>query len=103
VTVYDRMSLVEALARCGGVSRRGSAKEIAVIHHQPEGEPDMQVVDLKELFKTGNTKADLSLQPGDIVFVPRGALGAIQDVFSIITPALQSIESLYIIDDFVKN
>ncbi|HUD71472.1 MAG TPA: SLBB domain-containing protein [Dongiaceae bacterium] len=103
VTVYDKMSLVEALARCGGVSKRGTYKEIAVIHHTPDGAPDMQVVDVKELFKTGSTKADLSLSPGDIVFVPRGPLGTIQDVFSIITPALQSIESIYIIDDFVKG
>ncbi|HKQ98257.1 MAG TPA: SLBB domain-containing protein, partial [Candidatus Polarisedimenticolia bacterium] len=100
VTVYDRMSLIEALARCGGVSRRGSAKEIAIIHHTPSGDPDMKVVDLKELFKTGKTTADLNLEPGDIVYVPRGVLGAIQDVFSIISPALQTIESLYIIDNF---
>jgi hypothetical protein len=60
----------------------------------------MQVVNLKEMMKTGNLEADLMLQPGDIVFVPRGVLGAIQDVFTIISPALQTIESLYIIDNF---
>jgi len=103
VTIYDRMTLVEALARCGGVSRRGSAKEIAVIRRDPKSEPTMQVVNLKEMMKTGNLEADLLLQPGDIVFVPRGALGAIQDVFTIISPALQTIESLYIIDNFQSN
>jgi len=100
VTIYDRMTLVEALSRCGGVSRRGSAKEIAVIRRDPRSEPTMQVVNLKEMMKTGNLEADLLLQPGDVVFVPRGVLGAIQDVFTIISPALQTIESLYIIDNF---
>jgi protein involved in polysaccharide export with SLBB domain len=103
VTIYDRMTLVEALARCGGVSRRGSTKEIAVLRRDPKSEPTMQVVNLKEMFKTGNLEADLMLQPGDIVFVPRGVLGAIQDVFTIISPALQTIESLYIIDNFQSN
>lgn len=103
VTVYDKMSLIEALTRCGGVSKRGTYKEIAVIHHAPGGEPAMQVVNVKEIFKTGSTKADIALQPGDIVYVPRGPIGTIQDVFSIITPALQSIESIYIIDELVKG
>jgi polysaccharide export outer membrane protein len=100
VTIYDRMTLVEALARCGGVSRRGSTKEIGIIRRTPGGGPAMQVVNLKEMLKTGNLESDLLLQPGDIVYVPRGAIGTIQDVFSIISPALQTIESIYIIDSF---
>jgi len=100
VTIYDRMTLVEALARCGGVSRRGSMKEVAILRRNPGTGPAMQVVNLKDMVKTGRLEADLALQPGDIVFVPRGVLGTIQDVFTIISPALQTIESLYIIDSF---
>jgi len=38
-----------------------------------------------------------------VVYVPRGALGTLQDIFSVISPALNTIESLYIIDNFNKN
>jgi polysaccharide export outer membrane protein len=103
VTIYDRMTLLEALARCGGVNRHGSKKEVAVLHRRPDGAPDMQVVDLREMLKTGHLENDVDLGPGDVVYVPRGALGTLADVFSIISPALNTIESLYIIDNFRTN
>jgi polysaccharide export outer membrane protein len=103
VTIYDRLTLVEALARCGGVSRRGNTREVAVMRRHADGQPDMQVVDIKDMMKTGRLAADVDLGPGDVVFVPRGALGTLQDVFSIISPALNTIESLYIINNFRKN
>ena len=40
---------------------------------------------------------------GDIVFVPRRAIATLQEVMSIIQPALGIIESVYIIDHFRKN
>ena len=103
VTIYDRMTIVEALARCGGVTKHGSMKEIAVLRRNPGEGPAMQVVDLKEMVKTAHLEADVEVRPGDVVYVPRGALGTIQDVFSIINPALQTIESVYIIDSFQND
>jgi len=43
------------------------------------------------------------LAPGDIVFVPRRAIATLQEVMSIIAPALGIIESIYIIDNFRKD
>ena len=103
VTIYDRMTLIEALARCGGINRHGTYKEIAVLKRRADQQPEMQVVNLREMVKTGNLSGDVELGPGDVVYVPRGALGTIADIFSIISPALNSIESLYIIDNFNKN
>ena len=100
VTIYDRMTLVEALARCGGISKRGDLKEVAVIKRTDTGQADMRVANIKALYKEGRLKEDIELSPGDIVYVPKGALGTLQDVFSIIAPALDTIETLYIIDDF---
>jgi polysaccharide export outer membrane protein len=103
VPIYDKMSLVEAIANAGGIVRHGNPTEVAVIRHRADGQPDLQVADLKNLFKTGSLKDNLSLSPGDIVYVPRGALGTLQDIFTVISPALDTIESLYIINNFRKN
>jgi len=103
VTIYDRMTIVEALARCGGVTKHGTMKEIAILRRNPGNGPPMQVVNLRDMVKTGNLEADVQVQPGDIVYVPRGALGTMQDIFSIISPALQTIESVYIIDNFAND
>jgi polysaccharide export outer membrane protein len=103
VTIYDRMTLIEALTRCGGINRHGTYKEIAVLKRRPDQQPEMQVVNLREMVKTGNLSGDVELGPGDVVYVPRGALGTMADIFSIIDPALNTIESLYIINNFKKN
>ena len=61
---------------------------------------EVRIANIKELYKTGRLSEDVPLDPGDIVYVPKGALGTMQDIFSIISPALDTIESLYIIDSF---
>ena len=103
VTIFDRMNLLEALARAGGVGPRGNEKQIVVIKRHPDGEPDLVTVSLKTIVHTGRLDTDVPLEPGDVVYVAKGALAKVRDVFSIITPALSSIESLYIIDQFRKN
>lgn len=102
VTIYDRMTLIEALARAGGLSQRSNPKQVVLIKRRADGKPELKSANVKELFKTGNLKDDFPVDPGDIVFVSKGFLAHLRDVFSIIAPALDTIESLYIIDDF-KN
>jgi polysaccharide export outer membrane protein len=102
VTIFDRMTLIEAIARAGGLSLRSNPKEVVLIKRRADGKPDLKAANLKELFKTGDLKDDFELEPGDIIYVSKGFLAHLHDVFSIIAPALDTIESLYIIDDF-KN
>jgi polysaccharide export outer membrane protein len=102
VTIYDRMTLIEAVARAGGLSIRSNPKQVVLIKRRADGTPDLRAANLKELFKTGNLREDFEVDPGDIVYVSKGFLAHLHDVFSIIAPALDTIESLYIIDDF-KN
>jgi len=103
VTIYDSMTLVEALARCGGIGRRGDLKEIVVLKRTTTGTADIRIANVKALYKEGALSEDIALSPGDIVYVPKGAIGTMQDIFSIISPALQTIESLYIIDSFMND
>ena len=102
VTIYDRMTLIEALARAGGLSQRSNPNQVVLIKRRADGTPELKSANLKELFKTGDLKEDFPVDPGDIVYVSKGFLAHLRDVFSIIAPALDTIESLYIIDDF-KN
>lgn len=102
VTMFDRLSLVEAIARAGGFNPRGYMKGVVVVKHGQDGQPEMQIADFKEMFRTGKLDANIALQPGDIVFVPRRGIVTLQEVFSIINPALGAIESIYIIDNFRK-
>jgi polysaccharide export outer membrane protein len=103
VNILDRMGLVEAISRSGGITQKGYMKGIVVLKRGPEGKAEMRIANFKEMFREGDMAADIPLQPGDIVFVPRRAIATLQEVFSIISPALGIIESIYIIDNFRKD
>ncbi len=102
VTIFEHLGLVEAIARAGGFNPRGYMKGVVVVKRSPDGQPEMKIADFKEMFRTGRPDANIALEPGDIVFVPRRGIVTLQEVFSIINPALGAIESIYIIDNFRK-
>jgi len=103
VNIIDKMGLVEAISRAGGFTQKGYLKGVVVLKRRSDGQADMTIANFKEMFKEADMRADVALQPGDIVFVPRRAIVTLQEVMSIISPALGIIESIYIIDNFRKN
>jgi len=103
VNIIDKMGLVEAISRAGGFTQKGYLKGVVVLKRGPDGHAAITIANFKEMFKEADMKADVALQPGDIVFVPRRAIVTLQEVMSIIAPALGIIESIYIIDNFRKN
>ncbi|PYS96763.1 MAG: hypothetical protein DMF50_03200 [Acidobacteria bacterium] len=103
INILDKMGLVEAIARAGGFTQRGYMKGVVVLKRGVDGQAEMRVANFKQMVKEGDLSADVPLQPGDIVFVPRRAIATLQELFSIINPALGIIESIYIIDNFRKQ
>jgi polysaccharide export outer membrane protein len=103
VNIIDKMGLVEAISRSGGFSSKGYMKGVVVLKRGDGGQAEMKIANFKEMFKEGDLEADVPLAPGDIVFVPRRAIATLQEVMSIIAPALGIIESIYIIDNFQKD
>ncbi|MEK7282649.1 MAG: SLBB domain-containing protein, partial [Acidobacteriota bacterium] len=103
VNIIDKMGLVEAISRAGGFSAKGYMKGVVVLKRGEGGKAEMKIANFKEMFKEGDLEADVPLAPGDIVFVPRRAIATLQEVMSIISPALGIIQSIYIIDSFSKD
>ncbi len=103
INIIDKMGLVEAISRAGGFTQKGYMKGVVVLTPKPDGEPDMMLANFKQMYKKGDLSADVPLQPGDIVFVPRRKIATLQEVFSVINPALGIIQSIYIIDNIRKD
>jgi len=104
LNLLEQMNLVEAITRAGGFTQKGYMKGVVVLNRGPEGETEMRIADFKRMHKKGDLSANIPLGPGDIVFVPRRKIATLQEVFSIINPALGIIESIYIIDNLAgKN
>ncbi|MEE9291532.1 MAG: SLBB domain-containing protein [Acidobacteriota bacterium] len=98
LNLLEHMNLVEAVTRAGGFTQKGYMKGVVVLNRGPEGETKMRIANFKRMHKKGDLSANIPLGPGDIVFVPRRKIATLQEVFSIINPALGIIESIYIID-----
>ena len=70
------MTLIEAIAQAGGLSRNANASEIRILRMPLDGgmQRDVITVDLSSMFTDFDTRADEFLRPRDIIFVP--ALGS---------------------------
>ena len=59
-------SMINALLNCGGIKETGSLRNVQL---KRSGEI-ITTLDLYDLLLRGDTSADQSLQPGDVIFVP---------------------------------
>lgn len=65
-----RTTVTDALGLAGGTTDSAKLGEISVIHNTAAGPQKIQV-DLSKMVKTGDTKTNLVLQPGDTVYIPQ--------------------------------
>lgn len=67
-------TVTQAVAVAGGLKERAKQSHAVVVRRGPSGNIETKPIDLKRLLAgTGApSNADLRLQPGDMVFVPRG-------------------------------
>ncbi|NDH01345.1 MAG: hypothetical protein EBY43_09795, partial [Opitutae bacterium] len=65
-TVSALSTTINALLSCGGIKQTGSLRNIQL----KRGGKVISLLDLYDLLLRGDTSADQSLQPGDVIFVP---------------------------------
>jgi polysaccharide export outer membrane protein len=65
-TVSALSTTINALLSCGGIKQTGSLRNIQL----KRGGKVISSLDLYDLLLRGDTSADQSLQPGDVIFVP---------------------------------
>lgn len=86
----EHMTLLHLLALAGGVMEGTGRKGQAVVLHETDPQNTrVELVDIGKILKTGQ---DMSLRPGDIVYVPRKRLvlaaDFIKQLQSVISPSL---------------
>jgi len=78
----------QALAVAGGVKDRAKHSEAVIFRRLPEGGFESTQLDLKKMLKEGRLNADLPLQAGDMLFVPRGRGGVNWSAMSVVVSSL---------------
>jgi len=68
----ETLTVSKAILRAGGFSDFANQKKVKVTRTTGKGKDDTQtfLVDVESIFEDGNTKNDLVLQPGDLIFIP---------------------------------
>src|SRR5947207_1545947 len=84
-------TFTQAVAVAGGLKERAKHSQAVLFHRLPAGAFKATKLDLKKMLKDADLNTDLRLQPGDLVYIPRGRGGVkFQDVAS-------SLSSLWVL------
>jgi polysaccharide export outer membrane protein len=81
------IDLVTAISLAGGYSYDAKEKNILVIRGYP-AKTNVLVANLKDFLNQGDFSQNISLQSGDVVYVPRSLIGDINYYISRLTPML---------------
>jgi polysaccharide export outer membrane protein len=64
-------TLTQAVAVAGGLKERAKHSRAVLFQRQPDGDFKATKLDLNKMLKDADLNADLRLQPGDLVYIPR--------------------------------
>ncbi len=78
----------QALAVAGGIKDRAKDSDAVIFRRLPEGGVESKPLNLKTMLKEGRLNADLPLQPGDLLFVPRGRASINWGAVSVVVSSL---------------
>jgi polysaccharide biosynthesis/export protein len=70
--LHGGTTAAHALAVAGGITSRAKSSEAVIVRRLPAGTVESRPLNLKTMLKEGRLSADVPLQPGDMLFVPRG-------------------------------
>lgn len=91
--MHDRLTLTQAIASAGGAPRPGtSLTHVRIIRSLSPTRGEVIVVNYEKIRR--GEALDFPLLAGDLVYVPRSALGDWNDMVAEITPTLRLISSL---------
>lgn len=85
-----RISLLEALARAGGLKPHAVGREVAVVRVLPEV-TRLYLVDVDGIVRRGEAMRDIPLAANDIVYVPRSFIGDWNQFLTDIGPTLRLV------------
>lgn len=69
LVIEDSINIMDALLHSGGPTRDADQKKIILIRSHPD-QLELQAIDLKSLFDTGDKSQMVALQENDIIYVP---------------------------------
>jgi polysaccharide export outer membrane protein len=78
IEMRERVTAIQAIMLAGGMKEAANSSQVVVFRKINSDTAEVKVLNLKSIRKTGDLENDLTLQPGDMVFVPRDKISKIE-------------------------
>jgi polysaccharide export outer membrane protein len=86
----DSQDLLTAIALSGGATPVAVKTDIKIIreYQERQGKPLILSANLDEILLQGDLSQNIPLQNGDVIYVPRSAIGDVNEFITVLTPSL---------------
>jgi polysaccharide biosynthesis/export protein len=78
IEMRERVTAIQAIMLAGGLKESAKASQIVVFRKINSDMAEVKLLNLKNIRRTSDLENDLTLQPGDMVFVPRDRITKIE-------------------------
>ncbi len=94
IEMRERVTALQAIMLAGGMKEAAKSSQVVVFRRINSDTAEVKLLNLKSIRRTADLENDLTLQPGDMVFVPRDKISKIErfmkltSVFAFMAPRL---------------
>jgi polysaccharide export outer membrane protein len=74
----ERVTALQAIMLAGGMKETAKSSQVVVFRNINSDMAEVKLLNLKSVKKTSDLENDLTLRPGDTVFVPRDKISKIE-------------------------
>ena len=78
IEVRDKMTAIQAVLMAGGFKESAKSSQILVFRKLNSDTAEVRMLNFKTLKRTADLENDLTLQPGDMIMVPRDRLSKVE-------------------------
>src|SRR5881227_948933 len=78
IEMRERVTAIQAIMLAGGMKETAKSSQVVVFRKINSDIAEVKLLNLKTIRRTSDLENDLTLQPGDMVFVPRDKISKIE-------------------------
>jgi len=78
IEMRERMTALQAIMLAGGMKEAAKSSQVVVFRQINSDTAEVKLLNLKNIHRTADLENDLTLRPGDIVYVPRDKISKIE-------------------------
>jgi polysaccharide export outer membrane protein len=78
IEMRERVTALQAIMLAGGMKEGARASQVVVFRRINSDTAEVKLLNLKDIRRTSDLENDLTLQPGDMVYVPRDRISKLE-------------------------